>query len=404
MVDSSKMMPVSLISRFPSPWPSDPRSLRAGPGLKHRTRTLPGVRIAGIACLAMLLLVPGGELFAMIRSGDKGPVIVANPEVVDFGEVLAGEEPLRTVTIRNSGDADLILLKVGFTCGCTIPRILFPGDRAVLPDRKGEKAIGTLAPGEEALLELRFHSSGHKGKQRRKLTLHSNDPNRRAFVLPVTAQVRPAFTLEPLRFDFGTVKHHHTARRCMTLRATRPDPFRIAEIRGLPPYLKGEWKPVKEGDLPGVVLTLELEETAPVGFLNAKMILRLEGATERELTLYISGRILPPITVDTGSSSGKPVLDFGVVSRTGIHRRFIEITNTHPAVPYKLTGHELGSRNRDLFEIETEAVIPGTRYRVRVTVKPDAKTRFFRGVLKLRSDHPDMKEVAVTLQGWIAEE
>ena len=70
---------------------------------------------SGIRFIIVSLVLPllAFRLFA-------GPVVSLSSQTLDLGEIPAGVETVRSVTVSNAGDAPLTVLKVSACCG--VPR------------------------------------------------------------------------------------------------------------------------------------------------------------------------------------------------------------------------------------------------------------------------------------------
>lgn len=90
----------------------------------------------------------------------KAPRLLFDKNQYDFGQVRQGNTVTTTFTLTNNGQQDLIIRQVKANCGCTITK---------LSDEK-------IAPGKSADLEVRFDSSGRRGRQYKTVTVFSNDP------------------------------------------------------------------------------------------------------------------------------------------------------------------------------------------------------------------------------------
>ncbi len=77
----------------------------------------------------------------------------------DFEVIYEGEKVEHTFAYTNKGDAPLILSDVRLTCGCT----------AVSWDKT------PLSPNESTEITIQFDSKGKVGRQRKVITLISND-------------------------------------------------------------------------------------------------------------------------------------------------------------------------------------------------------------------------------------
>ncbi|MHC4945176.1 MAG: DUF1573 domain-containing protein, partial [Planctomycetota bacterium] len=154
-------------------------------------------------CLCPLPDLPGQDK-SFVRSAEP-PAITTDLASIDFGEILAGEVVTKKLKISNIGKGDLDLLKLDFTCGCTIPQVLMPSGDIVVPDRKGEKMIGTLKTDESAVIDLEYSALGQRGKMKKSLTIYSNDPREREKMLVIEAMIKSPFEIQPRRLYFGDV-------------------------------------------------------------------------------------------------------------------------------------------------------------------------------------------------------
>lgn len=87
----------------------------------------------------------------------------------EFGTLAEGDTVEHTFTFTNNGTADLILLDVKVSCGCTTP--FWPKD--------------PIAPGETSTIVAQFNTEGKDGKFNKPLTITSNatnEPVKRIFI------------------------------------------------------------------------------------------------------------------------------------------------------------------------------------------------------------------------------
>lgn len=118
----------------------------------------------------------------------------AQPEITcpnpthEFGKRLISESVDHEFTIRNEGDAPLVLKGFKYTCGCTVASI---DDEVV-------------APGEATIVHghLNFMGTGAVSK---KLLLLTNDPVTPQFPLYFTGESLPIIVIEPERKNLGDV-------------------------------------------------------------------------------------------------------------------------------------------------------------------------------------------------------
>ena len=121
--------------------------------------------------LATLVAVP-------LRADEKAapaPRIRVEPESFDFGKAQQGKTLRKDFTIRNFGDAELVIEGVSTTCGCT----------AALA------AQDHVEPGGRTVLRVTFETRSFSGKVERDVLVRSNDPKAPLVQVRVSATVEP---------------------------------------------------------------------------------------------------------------------------------------------------------------------------------------------------------------------
>jgi hypothetical protein len=103
------------------------------------------------------------------------PKISVEPATFDFGKALPGKTLEKQFSIRNFGDADLVIERITTSCGCT----------AGLMD----DADKLLKPGASGQLRVRLQTRDYSGKLVRSVLVHSNDPATKVLEVKVEAMV-----------------------------------------------------------------------------------------------------------------------------------------------------------------------------------------------------------------------
>ncbi len=92
----------------------------------------------------------------------------------DFGSITEGEKVAYSFKFKNTGKSDLLISSASGSCGCTVPN--YPKT--------------PIKPGESALIDVTFDSSGKQGKQTKTVTLIANtQPNTN--ILTIKGEVKP---------------------------------------------------------------------------------------------------------------------------------------------------------------------------------------------------------------------
>ena len=113
----------------------------------------------------------GGPVFSDAAEGDTA-VIVFREYEHNFGKVAEGEKVGCGFIFENKGNANLAILSVSTSCGCTVPKY----DKKPVP------------PGSHGTLEVVFDTSGRTGMQSKTISVRSN-ATIPVVMLKITAEV-----------------------------------------------------------------------------------------------------------------------------------------------------------------------------------------------------------------------
>lgn len=127
-------------------------------------------RVAVLAMAALVAAATGAE-----ERPAAAPRIRVEPESFDFGRAQPGKTLRKDFTIRNFGDAALVIEGVSTTCGCT----------AAL------SAQSRVEPGGRTALRVKFETRSYSGKVERRVLVRSNDPKTPLVQVRVSATVEP---------------------------------------------------------------------------------------------------------------------------------------------------------------------------------------------------------------------
>ena len=116
---------------------------------------------------------------AVAGSADERPAaaprIQVEPESFDFGKAQPGKTLRKEFTIRNFGDAVLVIEGVSTTCGCTA----------------AISAQSRVEPGARTALRVTLETRSYSGKVARQVLVRSNDPKTPRLQVRVSATVEP---------------------------------------------------------------------------------------------------------------------------------------------------------------------------------------------------------------------
>ena len=145
---------------------------------------------AAIVALLLAVRADAAGSPSPIPTGPQPRIQAANP-VYDFGEVVEGTPVKHEFTIKNTGQAELIIGQVQSSCGCTVAQ----------SDKK------RLAPGEETQLPVTFDTSHERGRANRRIDVYTNDPQTPDLALNVQGVIKVESEATPAEVAFGNAKH-----------------------------------------------------------------------------------------------------------------------------------------------------------------------------------------------------
>jgi Protein of unknown function (DUF1573). len=102
------------------------------------------------------------------------PTIKFDRTIYDFGEVVEGKTVMYEYTFSNLGKKDLIIRKIGTSCGCTT----------------GAPSGTIIKPGESGSIKVSFGTSGYSNRQGKTITVITNDPKNPSVILRLTGNVK----------------------------------------------------------------------------------------------------------------------------------------------------------------------------------------------------------------------
>lgn len=324
--------------------------------MTNSTRTAILTQLLGLFAATLLV---AQEPAAKPQPQPRASVAVS---VHDAGSIGKGEKVSFDFVIQNEGDAELQILEVVPSCGCTVASF----------DK-------TIAPGASGKVHAEVDTTSFLGPIAKSITVLTNDPANPRFQLTIQADVKPHVFAHPgyARFIYvqglpsGTIKQQIWSSDLAdfkVLGVTSPYPFVTASFHEAA-------EAERKAEVPGkqwIVETKILPE-ATVGALTESMVVRTNHPKQPEITIPISGFVRPLL------AATPPVVDFGSVELTEAKRVSITLVNFDEA------AIEIQKVESTLAGIETSVQVtqPGHRFQVRLLLKPDMAKGAVSGVVKV---------------------
>jgi hypothetical protein len=313
----------------------------------------------------------------------SGPKMFVPEKIKDAGTVAQGEVVEVDFKIANEGVEPLEIKAVRPTCGCTVADY----------DRE-------IAPGGEGFVKAKLETKEFSGPISKSILIMTNDPREPTVSVVIKTTVQPLVEVLPrplVRFN-AVLQEPMTQKVVVVAAADQPD-FKVSEVSSSVPFLKASLRELGDDELidgkskSQYEVTVSLEDDAPVGPVNGKLVVHTNHAKAREVEVKVYGVIRSLIHVTPSQ------LQFGVVdakARPG--RNLIVVNNRTDGTKIKVTSATV---NDAAFEADVSTIEEGRRYQVGVNIKVDAEPGGRESVLTLTTTDPDFPELTVPIRATI---
>lgn len=217
-------------------------------------------------------------------AGVAVPKIEITPMTYDFGAISDDIKNNATFTIKNTGNADLLIYEVRPTCGCTV---------ANLTSKK-------IAPGETARLDAVYDSHNANGQIHRFINVKSNDPATETVSLGLTAVVnpKPAPDINLSTFSIPNLQMAKGGKETRTIKVTNPGQMELVinEITASPGVSAEVGKlEVKPAQTVKADIKLKPGESADMNLLISPK--NISGNFQELVTIRSNAKRRPAVTV-----------------------------------------------------------------------------------------------------------
>lgn len=275
-----------------------------------RQRTVGG--LIPTICLLFLGLLAGCEGCAEQNEGE--PTMLLEPARLTFGEVPAGGEDIQWVTIRNTGEVELVIFSINVTGS---------DSDAFIPLHDGGHVV--IAAGSTLDVGVLYRSDS--ASVRGDLTILSNDPLRRGIsVVPMTVDAPDGLLLSPDPVDFGRVPRGGIRTHEVTLHNLGIAPIELRDIfvtnnefEIISGGLNGEVEFLYSDESRGVVVRYESEGGTSVGSL---VVRHAEGSESIQINANSDA---PCVEINP------PSVDFGEIQSGSFEEAVVTISSCSSA-------------------------------------------------------------------------
>jgi hypothetical protein len=304
------------------------------------------------------------------------------PEVIDLGLILEGNEFERFLTVTNVGDEVLIIEDVKTSCGCTAA---------------GIEGSVELESGDSKEVSITFNSRNMDGDVQKKVTVFTNDPEAGSQIVFVKANVHRPVRWSPKYITLDQIGHQDKFEQVATLEADQELGLQVKEAFILGGRLR---------DTPTKLFDVEISDVESRGDRDAvEFSVRLRPD-------QIPQRVSETLVAVTNLADGRDTLKLSIrgeiVGRIGVKPAFAVLRLTDPGKEavrdVMLTASEgtfqvLSAEVEDSpIEVEVFEQNGGTQTVIRLRYLGEEPGSSGVKTLKIRTDDPTQNVIEVPVR------
>ncbi|MBU1628379.1 DUF1573 domain-containing protein, partial [bacterium] len=241
---------------------------------------------------------------------------------------------------------------------------------------------------KEGEIKVTFNTAHRKGKQAKRITVRSNDPNNPVTTLTIKGTVKVEVEVIPESIYFGQIKKNQGLERKITILPSTQKDFKVESITSSNEFITTKLEDYLEGDKKGYKLTVELSKKFKPGRVSEHVMIKTNNQKMPQINVQVSGSILGDISVTPSS------LAF-ISSSVGIRNvRRVNLVNSGE-IPLKVEEVKL-----DIPELtyEVKTIKEGEQIEINVTFKPTEGTKpRLSTKLYIKTNIPDQKEIEIPI-------
>jgi Protein of unknown function (DUF1573) len=322
-----------------------------------------------IAAAALLLILPlhaGAADSASPTAAGPQPQIEAVNPVYDFGKAMEGTPVKHEFTIKNVGQAELIIGQVQTSCGCT----------AAKSDKQ------RLHPGEQTQLPVTFDTSHEHGRATRRIDVYTNDPKTPDLALTIQGMVTTEAEATPNELSFKSVRHGTEQSRDIAIAYHgKNQDFRITKVSNSNPNIKVTQES-------GLNLKVSLLKTMPAGPFSDTIEIATSG---RPIQIPVYGRVVGDLVTEPAQVS------FGILPHGEGALRIVRLTN-NGARPVAIK--EVSTTNPAV-AAQADPIEAGKQYKITLHLRKGTPDGQLRGQLVIKTDDPKQNSLTVPFYGIV---
>jgi len=237
--------------------------------------------------LLIILLLPSCSFFERHDVIKPMPEILFKEQLYDFGIAGPGETIQHTFTFTNVGEKPLILKKIQTDCGCT----------AAMASEK------TIQSGQTGEIETFFETKKFTGKQTKKVTVHTNDPDRSKIVLILSGIIKKYVAVTPEYIHFGNIQIGQSNTKRIKLLQLTQEELSLRKIEINNQLLTAKSLRFVDDNSRGFNIDITLNAKGTAGELNDVVTIHTNQKNRPRIDIPVWANVLGPIMITPASLS-----------------------------------------------------------------------------------------------------
>lgn len=327
----------------------------------------------------------GGEGLCNTEGGratpGKIPRLTVPESLHSFGQIYRGDKVRHRFLLKNAGEAELEIIKVRASCGCT----------AAEPSQK------VVSPGGEAYVEATFDSKNYVGRVTKTVMVDTNDPSEPTHTLTLEAFILEEVVAEPSRLMLDQIRQGEGLSLEVEVKSPTGMELKVSEAQSSSRALEITSIEKQAGGL--YAIKLEVKKDSPAGRFAGDLAVHTNSPRQPIITIPFFGEVVSDVSVFP------PQLSFGLVRRGTEAVIQLLITFHNPEV--RLVRVEVaGLLPAEVFSLRRdpeEGDSPREDCRMDVVLSKESPVGRFEGSLKIRTTSIPQPLITVPISATIKE-
>jgi hypothetical protein len=239
-----------------------------------------------------------GEDFPPLAKGPPYPKAMIDETDYEFGPMEVGEERMHEFTIRNEGEAPLVIKQGPTTCQCTVSNL----------------ETGELAVGQSAKITLKWKPTGQAEHFNKGAEIRTNDPDHTSIQLHVIGMVAPRMVTAPEKtWESPDVLEGEPTTLTGLILSPVADRFEVVALESPTPLMTAECLPIDTRQLAvkngrsGYLIRVTLSPEVPIGMFSYPLTIKTDlparkadgklGTEGIEMSVLVTGHRRGPIRI-----------------------------------------------------------------------------------------------------------